>query len=416
VTPADEIVAFTPSSASHRRVKLAGASKTTIEGIASSPSPATPRGTFTAQAFAVDEDSLLPSFQDIMKENEERDRLEHIRSAKQAALNQKKALALQARQSVAPSADSDDDFEIFNDQPKRGPRPPVLAFVQHRGPDARAVLNMTSNKPAVTKSRQGMVNMMGKTARPKGDVTETLAQRAGKAFGSNQGPAIKRVGQKKGDPTITQRGLDAMIVASHSEQVALLRKKKELEFGRGRRLPARQTRDFSELATKAEQLGVEVQEDEDEDEEDEDYRPEGEKAEVADEEVEIVYSGEESGDDEPVAGSASPEVVDLPDKENQPPAESDEEGSPIGSRRPRASAIATVDGDNEDAVTPRSSARPMIPLRDRQPSSDQQSAVEIDLAGFGASSSPGFSQLFGETQAFGSTAQVGLVVVVSSLQ
>ena len=343
------------------------------------------------------EDEALPDMNEVFEQEDLR--LRNLEKQKRLADFK---IAHAKRMPVAKMAqnDSDDDFDIYHDAP---PPNKLVDTTRRKHPDAKAILNKTNGVPAVSKQRQAMLHRAGKVARPREDVSETFVDFAGTTFGhaelrrANAGAAP--AGQKKGrESMISQAQVDSMIKSKHQLQIAALQKQKEEDWGRARALPQRQKQDVEAILEMTTQAAEEAREDsEAEDTDDEDFLPEG-----ASEDGQVLYSGDESGedtlDDDEVderSESAHPGHSGT-DKENHPdaPAEDEEdEPEPIIHRKVRATARFAIDSDDENDATPRARA-PLaeveVPL--------QQTDDGLDLSGFD-DGSPGFSQLFEATQA-----------------
>ena len=409
-TPADEVVAFTPSSADYVDPHLndAGLSKGSTKAMltSSTVSRYTRRAEDSA-TFENQDDEMLPDLDEMLeqvtKRQEQKEKQQRLAGIKAAALKAAKSL-------LKATGNSDDDFDIFEDSPARLAQNPVVENFHRKVPDARAVLNKTFAVPAVNKQRQAMLRRAGKIARPKDDVTETFVDFAGKTFKHAElrrfNAGAMPAGQKKGrDNVLSQAQMDVIIQAKHQKQISALQKQKEQDWGRVRALPIKERADMDAILEMNAEAAHDdryesVDEDEDEDEDDEDFVLEGHHQ---DEEVDQrEFSGEESeqaayeeGEDED--GS---ETADA-DKTNGPSDASDvedDEPTPVVCRKARASYRVALDSDDEMSISPQHSTvrDPVMNVAPLERASDMPPA-SFDLGGF-AGSSVGFSQLFEKTQ------------------
>ncbi|OCF43223.1 hypothetical protein I317_02931 [Kwoniella heveanensis CBS 569] len=440
---ADEISAFTPSSAP--REPLTGNSKPSVANVLSSPTPVNRKGkgksnvvvpgTSDAAEEGDTENQDIGSFlaEETQREDAEQAHqkmLQKMLQEKQRRLLEFKLKQLHARAPPAKlhlgpaKSGSDDelDFEQEEVTPKKEVKQIVQAVKTGRG-GAKGVLFKDSAQPSVSRQRQMILQRAGKSARSRHpeEVSETYIDIAGKAFKHSDQKQMnagsKPVGQKQGrDTALTPQAVDAYIKQSHQRQVAAIQRKKEEDYGRTRRLPQRVEQEVEVIV---EASKPEAEDASDEEAEDGDYVPD-EEGEEGDERM--VWSGEEAEEDpdqEEAEGEEDGmlEVGEGSAKENEPvpsgpPAEDeDEEGLPSFKRKPRASRRA-IDSDDEDSLPrPQAKSSPVqrTPLREvptPQPQATLRDAGEdgfgeIDFGGFGSGGggSPGFSQLFGATQA-----------------
>ncbi|KAK4684866.1 mediator of replication checkpoint protein 1, partial [Tremellales sp. Uapishka_1] len=397
---ADPISNFTPSSVEY--LKPLGQAPTKLPGKAvSSPTPH-PRGktlvpaTSTVMPDDEDEEDALPDLSSLLEE----DRRAELRAEEEKRmyqkLQQRKSEAIKLQKQAAKPAGplEDDDFEIYTDETITEPKPQLRFFAKpstSRFPDAKAVLSKSAGS-AISKNRQALLSRAGVAAREKAELEGRLMVRAGKhSFG--------KVGSKKAERTekvVEKDQLDNLMRRNHLEQARALRLKKEMDFGGRRNLPEKkeivvdipEQLDHAEDATSG-----------DEEEEDEDFAPAPE--DESDDEVE--YSGEEGDGEE--ENQAEEEDEEGHDKENQPPPraadedfDDEEDGDvPLRKRRNHISSARTriVDSDDETDLPTLAPSAPFVMMRG-------SATPELDLAGFGGDGSPGFSQLFGETQAVAS--------------
>ncbi|WWD18187.1 hypothetical protein CI109_102636 [Kwoniella shandongensis] len=438
VTPPDEIVAFTPSSAP----RLAGATSkaSVVEGIANSSSP-TPGARILSKRSQ--HPPVIPGTSDGMEEDDGEDEqglakylekqkvkdlVEDARREKQKRLTEYKMLKIKQQQQGAqlnikpshPESD-DDDFDIVRESPIK-PRTNTLASPTtvngRKFPDAKAVLSANTTKPAISRNRQQFLQRAGKPSRPKSeDLSETYLDFAGKAFGhadlKNTNSGAKPAGQKNGrDTALRPDEMAKAIRLKHQQQVAALQKKKEEDWGRVRKLPSKVEQDVEALVEATKKTPAPESE-VDEDEDDEEFVPDEEEGEEP-----LMWSGEESEAEEAddVASSHAEEGKenqDVDTAQHVDDDEEDDEAAPIIKRKARTTAKVAFDSDDEDATT--KSAVNRTPLNEMIAPPQVIKATpptvdgfgDFDLAGFGdnGGGSPGFSQLFDPTQIGSSSGQ-----------
>jgi hypothetical protein len=301
----------------------------------------------------------------------------------QARKNRAAVAAL--RQAQAKQDDSDsDDLEIVKETPKKPtkPRPPPKVA-------------------PVPKSRElSNLHLLAgiKTGAPRGDMSESYWQHAGKAFAHadtkvKQGARAQQGVSARKNEAVGLADVNRYMLEKARMLGAKLQKEKEDAWGTRRVLADKEELDLSAAV----QVNGDAQDEMDEEDvgEDEDYVPDGSGSEAGDaSEVEAddaevdqrpVYSGEE--DNEMEEAEAEPDVTEDEDKENQPPnVESDDEQTPVARLIRARKVIRSPSG------SPLAPLAPLPVLDDPSP--------ELGLlspGGFG-SDEGGFSQLFGETQ------------------
>ena len=414
--PSDEIRPFTPSS-DHRskedRPSTASASSPTAH-ISQNAKEAV---LGTSDAEDDDDDLVLPDLDEVMGAEMERARKEKELAARAKLLAERKAAALRLQQSRED--DIDDDFEVVKETAK------AVKFEEpRRGPDAKAILGIgnAAGPAPISKERQDLLKRAGMLARrKKEDATETFVDFAGKAFKhaemKRENGGARPAGVKKGrDTALTGAQLDQMIRQKHLEQAAMLRKKKDEEWGQTRQLPEKRTTNIEELV-QASSSHQEVEEQESEDEDGE-FVPDGDigddeaESEVEGEGEDIQFSGEEDegpdrsdeGEEEDDEREEESTAVSDTNKENRP--EEDEEETIIR-RKAKPTIRVAIDSDDEE-ITPRASRQPLAEIQQASPTAQKRATQnfdgfnfggELNLGGFGEDSqSGGFSQLFEPTQ------------------
>lgn len=437
ITPQDEIAAFTPSSTDvNGKFKLSG--KVSVvslpEGL-SSPTPIVLHGhrrnpvVPATSEGAEEDDAPIPDIMETLRVNEEAAKKREAIAEKRRLLQERKMAAIRIFTPVGPKMDSDDELSIIPDRAVKSvdkPGSTVLPLVPRRGQDPKAYLSRTSAQPGPSRDRQKLLQLNGKPHHPKEDLTETMAEFAGKTFKhanlrvANGGS--KPAGQKTGrDKVITQAQLDEYVKASHQAQAAAIRRKKEEEWGRVKALPQKQKLEveaLAEAAAKAELAGPKWESDEDEESQDDEFVPSGEEEEDEEGDEKIGYSGDEDeGYGEPDEDEVAAEKENLPMRASSRTIDTgdDDEPSPIRQRKPRASRRVAFDSDEE--TTPKAARQPLaeVPAQNSGTASKNLLGTFVDIAGFGSDSdaaSQGFSQLFEATQADGSEDVVSLVAAV----
>ena len=365
-------------------------------------------GTSEDAAQEEDEDNM-PSLLDMFEQQQREEEAKRKKVEQAAKLQRMKAAAMKQKQPAIKDDLDEDDFAIIEEKRTPSKAHPKSALPA-KSPSAKAVLQRDNASPKLSKQKLDFLRRAGKSARTKGDVTETLAEFVGKTFDhaglrrANGG--AKPAGQKKGrESAISMQQVNAMIYAGHKAQAAAFREQREKDWGKVRSLPHRREQDMESIIKASEKLDAkyEPMSDEDDnaddefipDDEDEDEEEEGGEAEV--------FSGEsdeelEEAEDEEAAGESDTEGT--ANKENEPlevSVESDGE-EPIVQRKHRSTARRAIDSDDDGDITvmvTNKTAR--LPLAEVEIDSalirPEQNAM---LVGFG--DSPGFSQLFEATQ------------------
>lgn len=326
-------------------------------------------------------------------------------------------------------ADSDEELSIT---PKAEPAvrfADVKPSTSHR--TAKSVLdNFMNHHNQVTKNRQAVLKLAGRNSSPHEEVTETMADFAGKTFkhadlrAANGG--ARPAGQKPNrEVLITQNDLNHLTMAQHQQQAVLLRKKKEMMFNIKKKvvIPPRQVERLDEMIESLaarEQAGVSLDDEEDEDEEgeDDDFEPSGSEADGEEEEEAgeaLQYSGDE---EEAVQGGAEDEDIDAEeddtdrmDIELEADADGDKENEPPVAESSRKAEPSLPFGTPRQplATTSRSQRTPLGEIEADQSTSTPRgfASTFVDVGGFGSGGgSPGFSQLFEATQAAGPSGEV----------
>ncbi|WVQ85692.1 hypothetical protein IAT38_007858 [Cryptococcus sp. DSM 104549] len=307
----------------------------------------------------------------------------------------------------AAANDSDSDLDITVEKTPVKPEAKVLvpATVEAGSRDPRAAINAAAAASRLTKAELLTRGHANKLSAKQQDATETYMEvaarvpdHAGMKFRNG---GARPAGMKKGrDEALSQKALDKAILKKHKAQAQGVSSRRAQMFGKGAVLPEKEELDYKEMlarATQAAQKAEEEEEAEDEDAEDGDYAPD-------EEEKAPVYSGEEDGAEGDAEGADEEMDVDEPVRQSTaPPAvesEDDEEATPVIRRNPKSRQARVVrDSDDEDMPPP--------PMQQRTPvaapaASEDDGFGGFDLGGFGSDGgSPGFSQLFGETQVDG---------------
>ncbi|WVR05601.1 hypothetical protein IAU60_002620 [Kwoniella sp. DSM 27419] len=410
---ADEIVGFTPSSNLREGDSRPAASSSPTQSIKKNIRVAVPGSSVEPEMEGRGVQGVKHDVQAALAKKKEAEI-----AAKRKRLDETKRLYLaqQGQLNLGPAkADSGDELDLELDVTPKKEVKPVLLNAQvngsgKRAPTAKGVLFQETKQPTVSRQRQMILQQAGRNAKSKQSkvTTETFVEHAGKEFRHADQKQInggaRPAGQKKGrDSVISHQDLSEHIKDLHRKQTLALRANKESEYGRVRKLPGRVEQEIIISATDP-QAETSVA-DEDDGEEDDDFVPSDE-----DEDEKIQWSGEEaeegSDEDEPDVDGG----IEKGDSIRTPSAGVEEDGDdevvPLRKPKPRSSA-RIVDSDDEDSSTPARLSTQRTPLKevlvpqtstgDFGPSG---SFGEIDLAGFGDSGgSPGFSQLFGATQA-----------------
>ena len=413
--PADDIIAFTPSSDNNRALKAQAMNESTISICepASSPTPATGRIAksrtvvpSTSEAPEADHDQRLGDIKlvfdkEVARQNEEQKRKERI-----AALAAAKAAALQRRPPVPKqvSEDDDEDFEIVREvKPELSSSSvPNKTDPVKRGPDAKAILNrnISSTSPQISRHKQVIMRHAGKSSRAKDSLTETFVDFAGKAFdhagmSRRNGGAIP-AGQKKGrEAALSPAQLDALMRKNHLQQAEMVRRKKEEAWGRVKALPMKQTPDIEALVAAT---ARQIPEDEISEDDDDDFVPDDEGADAGEEEEDdrLQYSGEED------EGSQA-EDVDVDEGQQVDTQEDDVLQEASNARSPTPTLqVVEAPTDAEDTTPKQSQHRLRTESSNslKVPSGEQDreaSQGDLDFGGFGDEAG-GFSQLFEATQ------------------
>ncbi|WVF70952.1 hypothetical protein IAT40_005747 [Kwoniella sp. CBS 6097] len=441
-SPADEISAFTPSSAP--REPLTGHSKPSVVTVHSSPTPITRKskgkskvvvpGTSDAAEEVDVESQNLDSFfaSETQREKDEAARQANFKKLQEFKQQHARAPPAKLHLGPAKSGSDDDDFEFEDEEPT--PRKEITksiaigqAAVKAGRGGAKGVLLKDSAQPSVSRQKQMLLQRACKSARNQHheEISETYFDGAGRAFRHSDQKQMnagsKPAGQKHGrDTALTPQAVEAYIKQSHQRQVVAIQKKKEEDYGRTRRLPQRVEQEVPILADVS---NPEADEGSDDEAGDENYAPDGEGEEEDDR---MAWSGEEADEgseaeveEEESEGTSRVDGEEI-DQENEPvvsaaPAEEDDEEEALSTfkRKPRASRRA-IDSDDEDSITrplAKSSPAQRTPLREVPTPQLQAEATakdngdnefgDFDIGGFGSGieGSQGFSQLFGATQA-----------------
>ncbi|WWC60580.1 uncharacterized protein I303_103154 [Kwoniella dejecticola CBS 10117] len=430
--PDDEIISWTPSSGHRRELGTTSTSRISIEN-PNTPTPIARRDKGKGKANILDDEG--EEGQDLMRFLDEEKKRDD-REARRKKLEEFKRQAIAARQQqqkpmklnmepAKPSSDGppeeeeESDFEIDNE-----PTPKKDVFVQkalngRQVPGAKAILSKSNNQSTISKQKQGFLARAGKLHKNKNHtegISETYVDFAGKAFSHSnqklQNGGARPSTQKKGrDEALSNEEFNKFIVAKHQQQISLIARKKEEDYGRVKMLPGRQEQIIQIPETQVEgDQPEDADGDKVEDEDDEEYNPEEGEEE---EEERMVWSGEDEGsgseaepDEEAVdQGEEGIEnIVDVIPETLEDDEEEEEEVNPMFKRKPRASARVAFDSDDEDNAKPSSAKE--VPRQEDQPQSSatlKSSTADdgfggFDLGGFG-DASQGFSQLFGATQA-----------------
>lgn len=424
VTP-DEISAFTPSSTTRPNCKPGAKRLPNKLSENSSPTPTIPG---KIHLHASDEQDAGMSLDDQLARDlaryETRDHVE----AKRQFLRLKKEATLRELKWKGKAKHMDDSDEELSIAPKPEP---IVRFIDVKPNTtirtAKSVLSNYKPSNASNKNRQAVLKLAGRKSSPHEELTETMADFAGKTFkhadmrASNGGarPAGQKINR---EALINQKDLNALTMAQHQKQALLLRIKKEEMYNVKRKIaiPPKQTAKLEELERMIEAMaarekaGISIEDDdnEDEEEDDDDFQPSGSEADG--QEVEegdaLQYSGDEDEDDAADGEDEDVEVevedandmdIELEaendgDKENEPPIP--ETSSHTESRESRKTPRPL------HASTSRSPRQPLGEVESSQKAGTPQAFAStfVDVGGFdNEGGSPGFSQLFEATQAAG---------------
>jgi hypothetical protein len=405
VTP-EEITAFTPSSTARQDQKrqLKSKRQMIVPGT-SSPTPLIGVQDHEAEVPDWDQEgALLPSFGELMAEDMAKTAKAEQVEARRRILERRKQDHLKALKWTGGGGHSDDELSI---EPKAQPAVRFVDIKPTAGRTARNVIDNFVNTSGPSRQRQAL-QFTGRRSSGKEEVTETMAEFAGKTFkhadlriaSAGSRPAGQKANKAK---AITSNDLGEMMRERHRQQALMIQEKKEKAFGAKKRpMPSRKAPDLeaqiAELrAREASRLQYEEEEEADEDEDDEDYQGSEEDGVEGDEE-EVQYSGDEDAIEAGVAEDEQSETgteIEA-DQENQPTshqadkiADSIEEDSPV--------KASTIPGS-----TPRPNREPLAEVQTTQNTATPQGldSTFVDISGFGSGGgSPGFSQLFEATQA-----------------
>lgn len=340
---------------------------------------------------------------------------------------------------VERGADADEELSIT-------PKPePVVRFADvkpstsHR--TAKSVLdNFMNHHNQIAKNRQAVLKLAGRNSSPHEEVTETMADFAGKTFkhadmrAANGG--ARPAGQKRNrEVLITQNDLNHLTMAQHQQQAVLLRKKKEMMFNIKKKMviPPRQTEKLDEMIESLaarEQAGISLDDEEDEDEEgeDDDFEPSGSEADREEEEAgeALQYSGDEGeavkagAEDGNIDTDAEEDDTDRMDIELEADVDGDKENEPpvAESSRKAESSLSLGTPRQPLATTSRSQRTPLGEIEADQSTSTPRgfASTFVDVGGFGSGGgSPGFSQLFEATQAAGPSGEAVSRLTISTV-